>query len=74
MKLVDMQKGQRGRIQSIDSRSLELALLKLGLLRGDHFEVSNTAPFQGPLALQVDGTKIALRRTDAVHITVEPLP
>lgn len=71
MRLLEMEKGKQGRIVSIDSKPLEVALLKLGLLAGDIFIVSDMAPFKGPVALQVEGTKIALRRSDAQFVTVE---
>ncbi|MEM7035685.1 MAG: FeoA family protein [Bacteroidota bacterium] len=71
MKLAEMGKGDRGVIVKIEGKSLEMALLRLGLVPGDSFEVADLAPMGGPMALQVRGTKIALRRNNAHHVTVK---
>jgi Fe2+ transport system protein FeoA len=65
MRLSELSKGAKGVILSIEGHELELSLLRLGLLVGDRFEVSDIAPFRGPMALKVNGTKVALRLSDA---------
>ena len=71
MRLSKLQIGQKAKVTEIRSPELELALMKLGLLRGDEIRMNHQAPWNGPLALQVNGTQIALRRSDAEHIEIE---
>lgn len=70
MRLHEVHIGTSGKILKIHSSELEMALMKLGLVRGDQFKLTHQAPFQGPLALQCRGTQIAVRRDDAKKIEV----
>lgn len=72
--LSELKKGMGGIIAEITHPELEVALMKVGLVRGDRFVLSNIAPLGGPLALLINGHKVALRRRDAQFITVNPLP
>ena len=73
-KLSTLRKGQSGQVLAIQDQALELAMMKYGLLIGDHFVLSDTAPLGGPIALEVEGNKIALRRKDAEHVHVKLIP
>ena len=73
-RLSDLNKGATGVIGAIDRPDLEIALMKVGLVRGDRFLLSDRAPFGGPIALLVNGHKVALRRSDAALISIDPLP
>lgn len=70
MRLNEIKIGQRGKILKIHSPELEMILMKLGLVRGDTFTLTHQAPFKGPMALQSNGTQIAVRRHDAAKIEV----
>jgi len=74
MKLSELKKGQAGTIAGIERPELEVALMKVGLVRGDQFTLSDIAPLGGPLALEINGHKVALRRSDARFITIQPAP
>ena len=71
MQLSELQKGQKGVVVSIEGQELELSLMRLGLLAGDAFEVSDIAPFKGPMAIKVNGTKLALRLIDASNVKIQ---
>lgn len=73
IRLTEMEKGQRGRVISIDAPDLATAMLRMGLAPGETFVFTDSAPFGGPIALRLDGGKVALRRFDARHILVQPL-
>ncbi len=70
MKLSDLEIGERGIVVSIDDPSLKLALLRIGLIQGDPFQVAQKAPFSGPVALRVRGGKVALRAADAQKVLI----
>lgn len=70
MRLSEMDMRSKGVIVHIEGKELEIALLGLGLVVGDLFEVSAQAPFGGPIALRLPGAKIALRKADAYHVLV----
>ena len=71
MKLSQLEKGAQAVIVSVDSQELEVALMKYGVVRGDLFTLSDQAPFGGPFALEIDGNKVAIRKSDAALIQVK---
>ena len=68
--LCELRKGDQAQILEIRSQELEVALLKLGVSKGDQLVLSNVAPFGGPMAICINGTKISLRKQDASHIWI----
>lgn len=73
MKLTEIGKGKSGVVLEVESKELAVSLMKHGLMAGDSITVTDLAPFGGPIAVQVNGHKVALRRRDALMITVKPL-
>ncbi|MEL6588843.1 MAG: FeoA family protein [Bacteroidota bacterium] len=70
--LDSMKIGERGKIIRVNSEELQIALMKLGVLPGDQFWVSNVAPLGDPIAITINRTKVSLRRKDASFVIVEP--
>lgn len=70
MKLSELDKGTSAIIVSVSSRNLEVALMKYGVVCGDLFTLSDMAPMGGPYALEIDGNKVAIRKSDAEQIEV----
>jgi ferrous iron transport protein A len=73
--------GFRGRIVALDARAavglapeeLERRLLELGFVEGETVEVRHEGPIGGdPIAVQIKGTLIGLRRREAMAILVQP--
>lgn len=63
--------GVRARIVSIDnSNSLARRLIEMGIVPGVRVEVVKTAPFGDPLQIFVRSYHLALRRAEALTITV----
>lgn len=60
-------------IVAVDVLCLQLALLNVGVRIGDTVQLSNTAPLGDPLAITVNGTKVAVRKRDAACIQVRVL-
>lgn len=70
--LAKMKVGEGGKILRVDSEELKIALMKLGVLPGDQFWVSDIAPLGDPMAITINRTKVSLRRQDASHVIIEP--
>ena len=72
--LAQLQIGQQARITQVGGQNpLRQRLLDMGLVRGAQVQVVNQAPLGGPLALNVCGYNLALRRAAAELIQVELL-
>ncbi|MFV0443247.1 MAG: ferrous iron transport protein A [Planctomycetaceae bacterium] len=66
-----MQTGDRGRIASVAGDDpTSVRLLELGLLPGEDLEVIGVAPLGDPIAIRVRGTRLAIRRRDAVRVAL----
>jgi len=61
--------GARVRIERIDG-ALATRLAELGLVPGSEVEVVRAIPFGGPVVLDRDGFRFAIRRVDASAIQV----
>lgn len=53
--------------------ALRQRLLDLGLLPGANIQVLRAAPASGPLWIQLDGSQLSLRRSEAEVVLVEPI-
>ena len=52
-------------------RGMQSRLAQLGFIPGNQIRIIRTAPFHGPLLIQVEGREIVLGRGVARHILVE---
>ena len=75
MSLVNLRQlvpGQKASIVKISALGeLGRRIRDMGLVPGAHIEVIGKAPLRDPVALRIEGTTIALRNSEADHITVE---
>lgn len=63
--------GHRCRIDRIDGPAdLSQRLMEFGLLDGDEISVVGHAPLGDPIEIQVGGTRLSLRKSEAAHVTV----
>ncbi len=65
--------GQRCAIEYINGHELQLAMLKLGVSTGSIAVLCNIAPLGDPIAIAINGTKIAIGKEAAAQIIVKPL-
>jgi ferrous iron transport protein A len=73
--LDQLRPGQRGRIDSVAGQDrLVQRLLEMGLLEGDEVEVIGFAPLGDPMEIRLGDSRLSLRRVDAAHILLTPLP
>ena len=75
MTLASLQRGQKGVIQSIDTRDpMVQRLMVLGLVEGAEVVHSSSAIGGDPIEFRLFGSAISLRKEQARHFTVSPLP
>ena len=72
MNLINVKNGKWVRVISFrGGRGMQRRLAQLGFLPGNKVRIIRTAPFHGPLILEVEGREIVLGRRVASHIFVE---
>jgi Fe2+ transport system protein FeoA len=70
-KLTDIKTNQSGVINDVIDNPLISKLFEFGLLPGASFKVLNIAPFNGPISILIEDTRIALRQKEAQFIIVD---
>ena len=69
--LAGLAKGAHARVVAIDGRSaVARRLLEMGVVPGAPVRVIKSAPFGDPIEVRVRGYNLALRRTEALTISV----
>ena len=68
--LRDVKPGFAVRIQALNDCAIKTRLLSMGLTKGTEVKVVRSAPFGGPIAIQVRDYTLCLRRKDAEKIEV----
>ena len=72
MNLINVKNGKWVRVISFrGGRGMQRRLAQLGFLPGNKVRIIRTAPFHGPVILEVEGREIVLGRRVASHIFVE---
>jgi len=71
IKLTDIKTNQSGTINEVIDNPLITKLFEFGLLPGASLKVVNIAPFNGPISILVENTRVALRQKEAQFILVD---
>lgn len=69
--IVSLKKGQRAIIKDFSVDVVPLKLLEMGCLPGNEVSLVQTAPFNDPLYLNINGSHLAIRRETACNIEIE---
>ena len=69
--IASLRKGQRAIIKDFSVDIVPLKLLEMGCLPGNEVALVQTAPFQDPLYLNVNGSHLAIRKETAAQIEIE---
>ncbi len=69
--IASLKKGQRGIIKEFPVDVVPLKLLEMGCLPGNEVSLVQTAPFNDPLYLNINGSHLAIRRETARMIEIE---
>lgn len=68
--LAMIQNGKKVRIKRIQSSFLKPKLMEMGILEGDFVQVLFKAPFGDPIAINVKGYTLSLRKDEAALVEV----
>jgi ferrous iron transport protein A len=71
MTLAQLNKGEKGVIEDLNTDMVPLKLIEMGCLPGNQIELLQLAPFKDPLFLNVNGSQVAIRKETAEHIQVK---
>lgn len=71
--IAHLKRGEKGIIREFPVDTLPIKLLELGCLPGNEVELVQIAPLKDPIYINVNGTHIAIRRSVASQIEVEPI-
>lgn len=74
MNLLSVDNGRWVKVKNFRGGSgMQRRLAQLGFLPGNRVRIIRSAPFHGPLLLEVEGREIVLGRGIAAHVIVEYL-
>ncbi len=71
IKLTELPYKQKAIIKSFGHSELYVTLLEMGCIPEEEISVELTAPLGDPIAIEVAGYRLSLRRNEAEHILVE---
>jgi ferrous iron transport protein A len=69
--IAHLKRGETAIIKTFNEIDVPLKLLELGCLPGNEVKVMQSAPFQDPIYLNINGTHLAIRRETAYKIIVD---
>jgi ferrous iron transport protein A len=70
--LSQVRAGECGRVMSVHGEPhLAVRILELGLVSGTPFRVLRCAPLGGPMEVEIEGSLLSLRRSEADAVRVE---
>jgi len=69
--LSEFEINQQGVIKEILENQISSKLAEFGMLPGVTFSIQSKAPFNGPIAVLIENSRIAIRRQEAEFILVE---
>jgi ferrous iron transport protein A len=71
IKLTELPYKQKAIIKSFGETELYVKLLEMGVIPEEEISVELTAPLGDPIAVNVSGYQLSLRKDEAEHILVE---
>ncbi len=69
-KLSELKRGETAQVVGIDSSELKPKLLEMGLVNGQLVKLLFKAPFGDPIAIEVGGYVLSMRKDEAVLVEV----
>ena len=73
LSLAKLKKEQKAVIKSFTNKTLSSKLIEMGCLPGNTIKLLQLAPFKDPMYLDVNGTRLAIRRETANYIIIKNL-
>lgn len=69
-RLSDLKAGSKGIIQAFDDSESKIMLMEMGCILGEKVIIENIAPLGDPIAVQIAGYSLSIRKQDAQYIWV----
>jgi len=69
--IASLRKGETGIIRDVQLDLIPLKLLEMGCLPGNEVTLVQTAPFNDPLYLNINGSHLAIRKEVAEQIFID---
>lgn len=69
-KLSELKRGESAHVVGIDSSELKPKLMEMGLINGQLVKLLFKAPFGDPIAVEVGGYVLSMRKDEAVLVEV----
>ena len=74
IRLAELPKGVSARVVEVDARDeVGRRILEMGLTPGASIKLVAIAPLGDPLAFEVRGYRLSLRKAEAARVAVEPI-
>ena len=70
-RLSELKSGARGVIHQFDENEAKVKLMEMGCIPGEAIFIETIAPLGDPMAIQISGYSLSLRKSDAHHIWIE---
>ena len=70
--IIDLAKGQKGKIVELTNLEISSKLMEMGFVPGRVVKLRSIAPLGDPYCFEVSGSRIALRKEDAQTVIVSP--
>lgn len=71
LSLADLKKGQRALVKSFTNEALSSRLIEMGCMPGESIFLSKVAPLGCPLAINIAGYELSLRKEEAASVMIE---
>jgi len=69
-RLSELDAGHTGTIEQFDDNDAKIKLMEMGCIPGELIIVEAIAPMGDPMAIQIAGYSLSLRKTEASHIWI----
>lgn len=69
--LAEIANGQSAMVEEVQKSLLKVKLMEMGVVKGKLLKVLYRAPFGDPIAVDVDGYVLSLRKDEAALVTVQ---
>ena len=70
----DLRRGESASIVGFsgEQQALEMRLIEMGLIEGERIKLLRVAPFGDPIELEIQGTRLILRKREAACLRLSP--
>mgnify|MGYP001453516624 FL=1 len=71
--IADLKKGEKAIIKDVSDNNIPLKLLEMGCLPGNEVEIIQLAPLLGPIYININGSRLAIRKETARLVIIDKL-